>query len=368
MALRTLTAVGFFILGCSTEKSAVSLPVVPLGPGAFNSLYVAESDFSTGGVQRVDLSTGRTSAPFPAHADSVVQWDSFGKRAVVVNRLAGNHLTLASSDLSKMLLQIPLPDSSNPQDVLALGNGQAYVASLASARLSRWDLETGREVGTGVDLSQWADGDGSPEASALLRYKHLVFVLLQRLDTRTYEPNKVSYFLSVDPKSDEVVGVQKLGLKKPIPFAYPKILGDDLFIGEAGVLDRKTPVLDGAIERFDARTQKSRGFIVSEKDLGGDILDFEMLDGARGVAIVSTPVTRVVAFDSATGRVKTLLDVERPGLRYAQVLADHDRNVFFVLDRDTRAPGVRVFGFDLLERVEQRIGLELPPFRAVLAP
>ncbi len=367
MEIRNLIFVAALgIAGCNTKTRLAEVPTA-LQSTSLNSLYVVLSDFATGGVIRHDLVLARQlGETLPAHSDALARWDPFGLRLLVVNRLAGNHLTLATSELSAQLNQIPFTEGLNPQDILPLSAQDAYVSHYHSSRLERWNLEQKQLVET-IDLSPWADEDGFPEASFMTFNGQKVALALQQLDIRSYHPSKVGTLLVIDPVTNRVDEALSHSLRFPNPFTEFKRFEGDFYLGLAGVMDRSRPAYDGGIERLDGVTFASKGIVVHEGELGGDILGFEILSPTQAVALVACPHTVLVTWNPETGKKGRVL-LEGEGFQFSQILLDSTRDLFYVTDRSAADPRVRVFDFEFHEHQEKSIGLKLPPFFMVLAP
>ncbi len=362
MALRNLASLLVFALAACGDSQPRAEGFRPLKAGV-RDLYVVASDFTTGAIYRVDLNEGQLSQTvFPAHADATARFDPKGSRLLVVNRLAGNHLTLASADLTQVLGQWAFPEASNPQDVLSLGNGEAWVSYLKSASVERRNLETGA-VSARVDLSEWADADGYPEASFWIATAETAWIALQRLDTRIYQPAGSGYVIPIS-KNGEIDRERIVELSRGNPFTEIKPFGDRLCVGAVGKLDRAAPVLDGAVECWPTEGGAVTE-IVDERSLGGDILDFDLASETAGLAITSHPRTDLVFFDPSGGSVPRTL-VMGNGYQFSHLLADPERQIWYVADRSSEKPAIRVFGWDGVEREEARIPLSLPPFRLTL--
>jgi hypothetical protein len=367
MAVRVLNRVLFlFLLACSANALAAP-PSETFKKTGHNSLYVVSTDFITGGVYRVDLATGRvSSAVLPVAPDATARWDKENNQLVVLNRSTGNtNLTVAPADLSKITTQIPLPAKSNPQDVFFLGNREVYVSFLKEKYIGRFHLGSGKKIAE-VALTALEDEDGFAEATYFQRVGDQLVVALQRLNSAIYQPSGKSYLGLLDTKKN-ILKTAPIELEEPNPFTELKVKDGFLYVGEMEFIDRDVPILMGGIERFDALTLKSQKMVISEKELGGDIQDFEILTPTQGVAIVGTPDTEVVLFDPSTGKKNQVL-LAREGIRFAHVMADYERQVFFVADRNASSPSIRIFDFNGVEKAALQISLKLPPFRMLLAP
>lgn len=357
MALRNLIVLVLVLVACSRTETPAGI-FTPLQEGP-KDLYVVASDFTTGAVYRVDLAAGRVSETvLPAHGDASARFSSSLGNLVVVNRLAGNHLTLAEADLTRVMGQIALPPASNPQDVLPIDSGEAWISYFKSPRVERRDLKSG-QIRAEVDLTEWADADGYPEASYWFTTPGTAWVALQRIDNLTFVSAGEGYVIPIRLSDNRVERDRVVKIEKGNPFTEIKAVGDRLCVGAAGVLDRRTPRLDGAIECWSPDGGPVET-LVSEATLHGEILDFEALPSGTGLAITGNPRTDLVFFDAAG--VRTL--AEGQGYQFSHILADPERRVWYVADRAPENPVIRVLDWNGTERA--RIPLALPPFRLVL--
>lgn len=370
MALRNLKCLIVLVLaGCSSSVKPVAFSAQPLKPTELNHLYVVKSNFVKGGVDRVDLVEGKIfNKTLPAQADAVARWDFRQNQLLVLNRQAGNHLTIASPDF-ETVSQVAFPELSNPYDIVPFGDHLAHVSFLNGDRVRLFNLLTGKDIGPGIDLSEWNDADGKPESAFLQAYGLRLFVSLQQLDAATYRPSGDGVLVVADRESGEIdrASTRKLLFRNPsIEF---KAFEQDLFLAGSGVVNLAAPLeLDGGIERLWAPDGRSKGAVITEAELGGDIQDFEILTFTQAVAIVGTPDSKVVLFNPETGkRVGEDLLPSGPN-RYSHVLADRARQLFYVTDRLDSDPSIRVFDFSGKEKPEHRIRFDLPPFKMVLAP
>ena len=123
--------------------------------------------------------------------------------------------TLRKYDLSN--LQVPLtevslaPDvgSSNPHDVAICG-GQVFVSLYGAASLPVLDIDTLSETSS-IDLTEWADEDGIPEASSMVVVDDQLFVGLQRLDRNAGFTPLDSIVLQVDCATQTVTNSWEVG-------------------------------------------------------------------------------------------------------------------------------------------------------------
>lgn len=357
----------FLLFGC--QRSFVprkTQSISPFAKATRNSLYFLATDFIASGARRFDLEKG-TLDPFvlPAFSDGSLGFDFLSRSLVVLNRGAGDHLSLSNPEFSSVVRQIPLPPSSNPQDIAVLNDSEAYVSYLNSSRVDRFNLRTGVRTMDGIDLSAWSDGDSSPEATYFFSRGGSVWLALQRLNNKTYEPSGKSYLVSIDPTKDAVS--RTIELHYPNPPSEIRGFRDEMYVAGTGKVGLTDPVLDGGIEKFSGEPLVSQGIVVTEESLGGNLHDFCIVRENAGFAIVGRPQTDLVLFDpSGTSAARTLL--KGSDFQFSHLLVDEERNLVFVADRKRSDSGIRVFDFDGIEQEGQRIPLELPPLRLLLGP
>ncbi len=360
MALRNLILMSVILAGCD-RAIAPQTNFEPLR-GGFRNLYAVSSDFTTGAVYRIDLEGGKVSETvLPAQADAGARFAAEGGRLLVVNRLAGSHVTVASADLTRVIGQFALPPTGNPQDILPIEGSQAWVSFLKGTHLQRLDLNSGQVLGQ-IDLRDWADADGFAEAAHWYRAEGTAWVALQRLDAN-YQPAGSGYVLPIDLARGEVDRARVVEIQYRNPFTEIKPFGDELCVGAAGTLSRTRPILDGAIECWKATGGATRD-LTWEPMLGGDLLDFDLAGSNTAIAITSHPRTDLVFFDPAQpGVIRARLKGD--GYQFAHILADPARKLWYVADRSRENPGIRVFDFNGTELEKSRIALPLAPFRLV---
>jgi hypothetical protein len=360
MALRNLILLSVVLMGCD-RAVAPSSTFEPLR-GGFRNLYAVATDFTTGAVYRIDLEAGKVSETvLPAHADASARFAPEMDRLVVVNRLAGSHLTVSTPDLTQVIAQFALPATANPQDLLPVGGSQAWVSFLKGTHLQRVDLLTG-EVRGQIDLGEWADSDGFAEAAYWHRRGDTAWVCLQRLDAK-YQPAGSGYVLPIDLARGEVDRARVVEIAYRNPFTEIKPFGDKLCLGAAGTMNRTRAILDGAIECWSDAGGVPQP-LIWESMLGGDLLDFDIAGPNAALAIVGRPQTDLVFFDP--GNPSAVRGLRKgDAYQFSHLLADPVRRVWYVADRSSENPGIRVFGWDGVEWEKSRIPLALPPFRLV---
>jgi hypothetical protein len=187
---------------------------------------------------------------------------------------------------------------------------------------------------------------------------------VQRIQTdKKYIPEGTSYLANVNKVSSSLSRVDyKLAI--PNPFTDFKKYGKGFCIGEGRLEEKVT--LDGGIECWDEHLN-SQKLIVTEKELGGDILDFEFLSKDKLVVIVSNQGTHVVVFDMTTR--KSVLLLTSKGYAFTQIIQNPSRPEFFVTDKRAENPGIHFFSFDKGKILkEDFVRLKLDPQWMVYLP
>ncbi len=360
MALRFFLS-ALLLLACSRQAPVIPEAGDPLTRGGAATLYVSVVGAGASGVRKVDLTAGTISQNvLPGGIDLQLRFDPYGKELAVIGRYGVDRLTFASPDLSGFRKEVALAPASNPQDIAFLNAHLAYVSYLGLEHLDLLNREGVKQAE--VDLSRWSDSSGSPEATYLQWVDGKLLVTLQRLN-RSFKAEDKSYALLVDPASHSIVAETELIYTNPS--TESSILSDAIYIGEAGVVGMGEPVPDGGIEQLNPVSLESRGIVITEAVLGGDLLDFVIVSPSLGFAIVQNGATHLVRFNPTRGELEGSL-VQGVGYQFADLLWDENRRLLFVADRSDAAPAVRVFNASGEERVRSRIALDIPPMRLEL--
>jgi len=339
------------------------------GPDRSAFVLGVSNDYSSGAFGLIDVETLEpTPSLGAAHSDAAAR--RLGDRLIVVNRFgADNLLELAPADGFAALAQLTTGEGSNPQDLVVLPGGDILVSRLGSPSLLRLSADLAREVAT-VDLSEHADDDGLPEASALaVAPDGTVLVACQRLVQ--FAPSEHSLVVALPPDGEPTA--RQLSGTNPFTDFVDDPDGDGWLIGVAG----STMAVEATqgIERIGV-DGASAGVVVTEEALGGSVTAFGFSGGPdAGWAIVNVPIdaanfvshTHLVRFDLARG-VKTE-EVLLPEGFVLRALALDDRGRVWVADGSFDRPGVRVFdGGTGAELTDAPLDVGLPPSDIVFLP
>jgi hypothetical protein len=298
---------------CRIFATVAAVLLATTGPlQAQRGLFVTTTDFATGST--AFLAPGAAEAEvnlLGIHSDASGHYHD--GRVYVVNRLGqDNILVLDAADLRSPVTQFSVGNGANPHDIEIVAPDKAYVTLYATATLLIVDPRDGTQLGE-IDLSAFADGDGLPEASQIVRVGERLYLSCQRLDRDNgWVPADISYLIVVDIASDALVdvdpaadGVQGIALAATNPNGLA-VVGDRIVVsGVAGFGDRT-----GGVEIVDTASNRSLGLIVSEEDLGGDITAMVVVDQNRGYAVVADEnfANGVRPFDLQSGAVGAPLE------------------------------------------------------------
>ena len=349
--------------------AALLLTAVP--SSAQSGLFVITTDFSTGST--AFLAAGAAEAEvnlLAVHSDAAGHYHE--GRVYVVNRLGqDNILVLDETDLRTPVTQFSVGNGTNPHDIEIVAPDKAFVTLYETASLLIVDPRDGAQLGE-IDLGAFADGDGLPEVSQIVRVGGRLYLSCQRLDRNGgWGPVDVSYLIVVDLATDTLVdvdpdteGVQGIALSAANPNSLA-VSGDRIAVGVVVDFGDRA----GGVEIVDTAANRSLGLAVSEADLGGDITSMVLVDGNRGYAVVADEsfANSVRPFDLETGAVGEPLESISGGF-IPHLAADGERLI--VADRgswdDPDAAGLKLYDAATGAFLAGPVNTGLPPMHLVV--
>jgi len=187
-----------------------------------------------------------------------------------------------------------------------------------------------------------------------------VFVLLQRL--KTFKPTSHSTLVILDGATGAVKKALHLTATNPVgKLRYSKAV-KRLVIIEAASLG----TLEGGIEYLNPEDHTLSGLLITEKELGGDMVDAVIASSTKGYAVIAVTkqeksATHIVSFNPSTG--KKLGDIlTSDAWVYSFLELNPDGSELWVTDRTMNAPGIRIFKVsDDSEVTSKPIDVGLPP-------
>ncbi|NLN61737.1 MAG: hypothetical protein GX146_02515 [Myxococcales bacterium] len=318
------------------------------------AVFVITTDFHSGSSATIDPAafTVHRDIHF-LHSDSVCRYDAAHHRMFVVQRWGADAIAVVEPTKGWRLTdEYSVGNGSNPQDIAVVASDKAYVSRLQHASLRIVNPVSGAHRGD-IPLGHLADADGLPEAAHMLVRGEHVFVALQRLDaTQGYRPTDHSLIAVIHHPTDTVVTALPTAMPNPsAPLRYSPALSAIVVVttGTWSIMN-PDPTPDGAIEYLDPTALTLSGPIMTEADLGGDLVDAIIVGPELGFAIVAYlgtdgPATRLVRINPEKRQVTaTLLESDR--WAYAAMALSPDGASLWVADRTPNAPGIRILSTD----------------------
>ncbi len=315
---------------------------------AQSDLFVITTDFSTGSTAFLAANAAEAEVNLLGiHSDAVGHYHD--GRVYIVNRLGqDNILVLDALDWRTPLTQFSVGNGANPHDIEIVAPDKAYITRYETASLLIVNPQDGAKLGE-IDLSAFADADGLPEVSQIVRVGDRLYLSCQRLDRNSgWGPTDVSYLIVVDLATDSLVdvdpdaaGVQGIALSAANPNSMAAI-GEQIAVGVVAHFGDRA----GGVELVDTATNRSLGLAVSEEDLGGDITSMVLVGPNRGYAVVADEnfANSVRPFELSSGAVEAPLDHISGGF-IPNLAIDGDRLI--VADRgsfaDPAAAGLKFY-------------------------
>ena len=355
----------------ATAASAAVLLLLAGTSSAQSGLFVITTDYSTGSTAFLaPEAAGADVNMLGIHSDAVGHYHD--GRVYVVNRLGqDNILVLDEADLRTPVAQFSVGNGANPHDIEIVAPDKAYVTLYDRAVLLIVDPRDGAELGQ-IDLSAFADADGRPEVSQIVRLGERLYLSCQRLDRDAgWGPAGVSYLILVDIAADTLVdadpdaeGVQGIALSAPNPNSLG-VIGERIAVGVVVNFGDRS----GGVEIVDTAANRSLGLAVSEEDLGGDITSMVMVGQNRGYAVVADEnfANSVRPFDLSSGAVGPPLENTSGGF-IPNLAVDGDRLI--VSDRgsfdDPASAGLKFYDASTGAFLRGPVDTGLPPSSVVV--
>lgn len=364
---RSLVLSLVLVAGCGDNKGATPDAGPPDSPApATPRAVVVAGDFVTPGFSGVmstlDLGTlevRQNVAPAGAIGnDPIIR--KLGDELVVVNRAAGNNVTIFDGATLEVKEQLGTGAGSNPQDV-AMYASKLFVPAMGTAGVVV--LTRGQATTTTIDLSA-LDPDGLPDCVSAHRAGNDIYVACELLD-ENFAPRGNGKVVVIDAITETVRTT--ITLSTPNPFGVFTELP-----GGAGLViptfDFVTPTARCLEHVAVGAAPFARGCLVQHADLGGYIVrtavqhlgDLDMLWMVVNNGDFSAERARLWGYDLTNG---TLWDA--PVTPEAQVLTDVagcPNDLVVVADKTLAANGLRVYdGGTIMETTTAPLAVGLRP-------
>lgn len=345
----------------------LAILVAAIPAAAQEGPWVVTTDYSLfGRVRQVGANE-----PWAVSADlATIPGDAVGRHhrglVYIVGRGGSNLLQIYDpSDGFTLVREFSLGDGRNPQDIAFATDGTAYVSCYDAAVLLRVDTEAGVVLET-YSTAAFADADGLPETAWMRAHQGRLYITCQLLDRANwYAPAGPGKLLVFDLETRQwlpAIGLTGADPYTPIRLQHRADGGQRLLVGCVGYY----AMLDGGIDVVDPIAGTSEGYLASEVELGGDVLNFVITGGGQLFALISSPTftTSLVRWDPAAGQ-PAVLD-QSDAYTHADLAFDGDFQLF-VADRTAGAGGVRVFDVASgAELTDAPLPTGLPPFQFIM--
>ncbi|MDX2090285.1 MAG: hypothetical protein SFX73_20665 [Kofleriaceae bacterium] len=294
------------------DAAVTDAPSGDAAPDPERAVVVA-GDFnpgSPGTLVMVDVATKAVlplTAPAGAIAeDPIVRYEA--GELLVVNRNAGNNVTILDAKTLDLVEQLGTGASSNPQDVVALGN-KLFVATLGNK--GAVVLTRGSQSIQEIDLSA-DDPDAKPNCSSVFKVANKLFVACGLLDdTMLYLPPRGPGKVYVlDAQTFEKSATLTLSTKNPISL-FEQIPENAPNAGDLLLPTVEFATGNGCVERITTSgTPTAAGCLVDNSVLGGYGSRVGVLPASSPMLYAAVPASdfsgsALRAYDLGTNMLKT---------------------------------------------------------------
>lgn len=349
----------------------------------------------TGAFGLIDMQTLQVKPQVgPISNDAIARvWNNY---VFVVNRLSHDNIQVMELPSYRLIHQYSVGPRTNPQDIVVVSESKAYISKLAHGKLLVVKPLSGETLGE-IDLTYLAETseqscqqatdctsqvclqgkcakDGIPELANMILYREHLFVAVQRLDrNKAFLAQDHGKLAVIDTKTDQVIKVLDTQGSNPYMMLAK---GHLLYVSQPGNWMRGTDVvLDGLIEVFDMEQLVSKGVVLRETTLGGNIVSFAIRSESQGYVVRSGQdwKTELLRFDPSTGQIGKVLRTSpclTKGACYSYVGVHlHTDGKLFLVDRDQNLPGIRIFDTQMDQEITTTpLHLGLPPMNVVFLP
>jgi hypothetical protein len=338
--------------------------------------FVVSTDYwSTAYYSAVEIPPPRTPhiALGTVSTDPVVHYDANEDMVFVVNRYLADNVQVVDTDpLFSTIMQYSVGNGSNPHDIRLASNQKAYISRYEWKTLLIVHPYTGDSLGI-IDLSPLADADGIPEMDRMEIVDGKLFVTLNNIDRSTWLPDGPGKIAVIDTEADTLIdcdpdaaGLQPITMTLPNPYGELRYdpCRQHLIVACLGAWGD----LAGGVEIIDPSALETKGVVIGETALGGDVSDALLAPTGKGYAVVMDPIpwpdnfARLVVFDPVTGEVCDTLYQQTTGMGSSVGTIELNRQgEVYLCDRDALQPGLRIYDTASDEMIAQ-VDVGVPPF------
>ncbi|MBU1239977.1 hypothetical protein KKF84_01705, partial [Myxococcota bacterium] len=189
--------------------------VYPVTEGTRVALFT--TDYTSGSLSVVSMDGSSVKVDSDAalvHSDALGR--SFDTELYVISRLGGDNIARFNPQTWSVATQFSTGPGTNPQDFAMVSQCKGYISLYADDQLLIVDPSVGaaEPILGAINLFEYSDEDGSPEASFMTLDDGILMVAIQNLVN--YAPQGNGRIILVDTATDAVSGV--IALNTPNPF------------------------------------------------------------------------------------------------------------------------------------------------------
>ncbi len=333
-----------------------------------SAAVVVTTDYRTGSLAVISLDHKEVDKDFShIHPDTICRYSPITKKMYLVERMGADAIAVLNPGHGYIMeSEFSVGAGTNAQDIAVVSRDRAYVARYSSSTMTVINPDTG-DLLDEIDLSPWADEDGLAEPGWGVEHDGKIFVAIQRL--KDFQPTDYSAILVMNSMSGKTIKEVRLAAKDPMSKLRYAPAEKAFVIGEVGVMG----ALDGGVELLYTDDLSTSGLMITEQELGGDIIDVVILSESKGFAIVSktrddfSASTSVVSFDPGTGKRLSVL-AHSDEFDHSFLELDPSGRQLWVAQRKRTQPGIRIFDtFSDEEITKSPIDVGLPPFMICFA-
>ena len=268
--MTVVSSLALLLVSCGPAATDTADP--SSGPGELSDVHThaafvsVADDYSVGSLGTVDLDTWDLSDQiFDVSGDpQVVVTEGM---LVQMDRSSDSTIRIYDpADLATPQTEFALAVGANPMDA-AICADRLFITQYDLPSIAVHDPETGVMVGS-IELTAWDDGDGSPEASAIVPAgNERLFVGLNNLDRSGSWTGIDGHLLEIDCSSLEISGSWEPGLEVTVfPYAPD---ADKVLVRVAGSYDGSQ---GGGAYLFDAATRELGERVLDESSMAGQAM------------------------------------------------------------------------------------------------
>ena len=328
----------------------------------YTTALVITTDYQTGAYSTIALDSHAVNQDINfINSDAVCHFDPLTGTPFVILRLGSDAVDVLDSVTFDIVKEYTVGASLNPHDIEVVSDDRAYITRYGSAEMLIVNPMTGTELGI-IDLSEYADADGIPEASGMTMLDGKIYTSVSRLERENdWAPAGDSFILIIDAVTGQVSGNVKLTGTNPLAPEYSEALGK-FVVAEPGTYSS----LEDGVELLDPTTGTVGGFVITEEALGGSVNKTLCVSETNCYAIIGVSGdngsnTHLVSFNPQTGQ-KTATLTQAAGWTYGDIALTPNGTELWLADRTTDNAGIRIFDAATnVEKTTAPIGVGLPP-------